>query len=433
MYEDFDINDKDKGQDINKDKDDTLILNSDNDGYKQENTRDYHEIMAEIRPVRKKGFIKRVFNRYLAIALISSIVGGLVVSYAMPKINNGKLASTTILEPNYRPVTLNVNGGTDPWSLVAQIAKQISPAVVGISGNIKQNNVFGGQSQGTQTGSGIIISTDGYIITNNHVIQGADSITVKATTGKSYTAKVVGADETTDLAVLKIDAKNLPAAKLGDSSKVQVGELAVAVGNPLGDEFANSVTMGIISGVNRTLDTDQETLPLLQTDAAINPGNSGGPLVDSKGEVIGINSIKLMNAGDSSSLYGYNADSSSNVEGMGFAISINAAKPIIQELINSGKITRPMLGIEGATVTQDIADTYNLPVGVYVNQVISSASQQAGLKSKDVITAIDGKKVASIDDLRNIINTHKVGDTVKVSIIRNSEKLTLNIKLTQTN
>ncbi|WP_084295246.1 trypsin-like peptidase domain-containing protein [Caldanaerobius polysaccharolyticus] len=389
----------------------------------------YTEIMAEVRPVKKKkGFI-----RYFLTALIGAIIGGLVVVYAAPQIMpSNQTTKTAIIQPNFQPVSLQLNGGTNPWDLVVQVAKQVSPSVVGITNSVQASNGLRSQLVERGSGSGIIISSDGYIVTNNHVIDGASVITVKTTEGKQYTAKLVGADARTDLAVLKINATGLPAAKLGDSSKVQVGELAVAIGNPLGDAFADTVTAGVISGLNRKLDTDVESLPLIQTDAAINPGNSGGPLVNYKGEVIGINSVKLTSTGSQSDPFGLFESQGTNVEGMGFAISIDAAKPIIENLIKYGKIQRPMIGIVGATVTSQLAKAYNIPQGVYVQDVQpGSPAEMVGLSPGDVITAVDGTTVKTIQQLQSVIEKHKVGDIVTVTVWRDGRTLNLRIKLIQ--
>ncbi|SHF12940.1 serine protease Do [Caldanaerobius fijiensis DSM 17918] len=400
------------------------------------NDENYTDMMAEIRPVRKRkgfrGFIKNLFSKYLVTTLIGAIIGGLIVTYAAPYLTPDQPTKTAILQPNFKPVTLNLNGGTNPWDLVVQIAKQVSPSVVGITNNVYVSNGFQNKLVEQGSGSGIIISPDGYIVTNNHVIDGATVVMVKTTQGKQYRAQVIGADARTDLAVLKINATGLPAAKLGNSSELQVGELAVAIGNPLGDAFADTVTVGVISGLNRKLDTDAESLPLIQTDAAINPGNSGGPLVNYKGEVIGINSIKLTSTGSQSDPFGIFGNQGTNVEGMGFAISIDAAKPIIENLIKYGKIQRPMIGIMGATVTPELSKAYNMPVGIYVQQVQpGSPAEMVGLRPGDVITAVDGNVTKTIQQLQSIIEKHKVGDVVTVTVWRGGKSLNLRIKLIQ--
>ncbi|HEX3045541.1 MAG TPA: trypsin-like peptidase domain-containing protein, partial [Bacillota bacterium] len=228
-------------------------------------------------------------------------------------------------------------------------------------------------------------------------------------------AKFIGGDQSNDLAVIKVDLNNLPVAELGDSSKLEVGEPAIAIGNPLGMEFAGSVTAGVISALNRTVAVEDKTLNLIQTDAAINPGNSGGALVNSQGQVIGINTIKI---------------SVSGVEGLGFAIPINNAKPIIDQLIMFGYVKgRPAIGIAGKEITQDIAQYYNLPLGIYVVQVTpGSGAAKAGLQQGDILVNLDGKEVKTMTDLDAVKKEHKANDTVAVTFIRDGNKKT--VKLT---
>lgn len=258
------------------------------------------------------------------------------------------------------------------------------------------------------SGSGIILSSDGYIVTNQHVIANASEISVILNTGKEYTATLIGEDSKSDLAVLKIDAKNLTPAKLGDSDKVEVGELAVAIGNPLGQELAGTVTAGVISAVNRTVTVDDKTYNLLQTDAAINPGNSGGALVNSFGEVIGINTIKL---------------SDTSVEGIGFAISISEAKPIIDDLINDGYVSgRPAVGVY---VTES-------PNGLSVYSIIkNSGAEIAGIKENDLILKADGNFVTTSEQLNKIRDTKSPGDTITLTLIRNGELINIDVQLTE--
>jgi serine protease Do len=246
------------------------------------------------------------------------------------------------------------------------------------------------------SGSGIIISADGYIVTNQHVINGATEISIILNTGDELTATIVGQDTRTDLAVLKVDTdKELNPATLGDSENLRVGELAVAIGNPLGQEYSGSVTAGIISAVNRTLTIENRTYNLIQTDAAINPGNSGGALFNQFGEVIGINSVKL---------------STTEVEGMGFAIAISEAKPIIDDLINSGYVTgRPLVGI-GVSQTR---------YGLFIGSVQEgSGAAEAGLQEGDMILEVDGTKVSSSTEINNIRDKKKPGDKLTFKILR---------------
>lgn len=306
--------------------------------------------------------------------------------------------------------------GVEPMSVV-EIARKVGPAVVGIV-NRGQLNSFLNQTVDIGSGSGIIISSDGYIVTNNHVIEGGNDVTVILNTKEEYKAKLIGRDTKTDLAVIKIEATDLPSAPLGNSSEVEVGELAVAIGNPLGQELAGSVTAGVISAVNRSITVDGKTLTLLQTDAAINPGNSGGALVNAYGEVIGINTVKV---------------ASSGVEGIGFAIPANEAKPIIEELMKNGYVTgRPLIGIGGREITPEISRYYNLPEGIYIINVAPfSGAEKAGLKNGDIITHCNKEKVHTIDELNKIRDKFKAGDTITLTIIRESKSLDINVILTE--
>ena len=274
-------------------------------------------------------------------------------------------------------------------------------------------------------GSGIIFTSDGYIITNYHVVQYADpkngastTLTVYLPDKREAKAKFIGGDSDNDLAVIKIDLTGLPAAELGDSSEIEVGDPAVAIGNPLGMEFAGSVTFGVISALNRQLNTGDNSMTLIQTDAAINPGNSGGALVNRKGQVIGINSAKI---------------SVDGVEGLGFAIPMNTAKPIVDQLKTYGYVKgKPLMGISAQEVTEEISRMYDLPVGIYISEVIQGgAAEAAGIKKGDVLISIDGKKVSSMSDLDAVKKKHKAGDTVDVVVSREGKQVALRITFTE--
>ena len=289
----------------------------------------------------------------------------------------------------------------------------------------------GGTQEYTETaaGSGIIISEDGYILTNNHVISGADKITVYVNSGEddaeeqTYEATLVGSSENNDIAVLKIDAKGLNAATFGDSDQLEVGELAVAIGNPMG-KVHGSVTAGIISAVEQELTIDDVTINAIQTDAAINPGNSGGALFDSYGNVIGIV---------------YAKSSSVSIEGIGYAIPVNNIKDLVAQMINDPdsvkdqtKGSQIMLGITIRDITEDMSKQYSMPVGVYITEVSSmSAAERAGLQKGDIITEFAGETVTSADDLNAIKAKQTSGDTVSVKIDRNGKTLTLDLVVPQ--
>ena len=306
--------------------------------------------------------------------------------------------------------TYNVENVENPVVAVAQIA---GPSVVGVSVTYYEQSIFGQLAEGESEGSGIIYSEDGYIITNYHVIEDAvnsSSAAVKITLSDEteYQAEIVGTDEVTDLALLKIDPEEkLTPATFDDSSNIQVGELAVAIGNPLGQEFAGSVTVGYISALNRDITTDGRTYNVIQTDAAINPGNSGGALVNSKGEVIGINTIKI---------------SDDSVEGLGFAIPSNDALKIIEELKVTGKIIRPYVGIYGIDLDEATATRNRLVEGIYVYQVQDgSPAQEAGLQNGDIIVEFDGQEVKTTQELNDIKNKKEIGDSVHIKVYRAGE------------
>lgn len=377
-----------------------------------------------------KRFRRRMIASFVAVALIAAIIGGGVTGAVM-KYYGFQNNSTPQVVTRYLPLEANTPNENSILNLIPNIYKIVSPAVVEIDTSTAYRTNTGIEYVPKGSGSGFIISPEGYIVTNNHVIEGASKITVKLLDGRSAEAKLIGRDPRTDLAVIKINLPNLPVVKLGDSSKLQPGELAIAIGNPLGDSFAGTVTAGIISGLNRNLQSDYGPVKLIQTDAAINPGNSGGPLVNSKAEVIGITSVKLTSIGPSiQDPFGLFQGQSTPVEGMGFAIPINEAKPIIEQLIKHGYVERPMMGIGAQTITSQDAAQYNLPVGVYVVQVqAGSGAEKAGIQPGDVIIKVDGKQVKSFEDLQSVINSHKVGDVINVTIWRNGRTFTVPVKL----
>lgn len=376
-----------------------------------------------------KRFRRRMLASFIAVALIAALIGGGATGAYLKYYGGGQSAQ---IVNRYLPLSDTVTSTNGDLNLIPNIYKIVSPAVVEIDTSVSYSNGYRSAMVPKGSGSGFIISSDGYIVTNNHVIDGASKITVKLYDGRSAVARLIGRDSRTDLAVLKINLPNLPVAKLGDSSKLVPGELAVAIGNPLGDSFAGSVTAGIISGLNRNLQSDYGPIKLIQTDAAINPGNSGGPLVNSKAEVVGITSVKLTSTGGSSMQdpFGMFQSQGTPVEGMGFAIPINDAKPIIDQIIKHGYVERPMMGIGAQTITKQDAAQYNMPVGVYVAEVQpNSAADKSGIQPGDVITQIDGANVTSFEDLQSILSNHKVGDVVNVTLWRNGKTLTAKVKL----
>jgi len=297
---------------------------------------------------------------------------------------------------------------------IADVVALVKPSVVAIN-----TEVITYYYKQTGAGSGWIINGDGHIVTNNHVIEGANTITVTLDDGRTFPASVVGADALTDLAVVKIDARNLAAASVGNSSQLRVGDWVVAIGNSLG--MGISATKGIVSakGVSLPVSTGQTLDDLIQTDAAINPGNSGGPLVNMAGKVIGITSAKIATVG---------------VEGMGYAISSSSAMPIITELINAGRVVRPYLGITYTDVTPYLVWRYKLAVneGIFVTQVQpGKPAEEAGLKAGDVIVGFNSKKIANTDDLIQAITSCQIGQKVEIIYWRGNNKYITYATLTE--
>lgn len=301
---------------------------------------------------------------------------------------------------------------------IVAAAKKVGPAVVGITNKGLVRDFFNRVRMTERgTGSGVIYDKEGYIATNNHVVEGASEIIVSLPDGRTVNGKVLGADKATDLAVVKINADNLTVAKFGDSDTLQVGEPAIAIGNPLGLEFRGSVTVGVISALNRSIELGERKFNLIQTDAAINPGNSGGALVNADGEVIGINSAKIAVGG---------------VEGLGFAIPINTAKPILEELARKGRIARPYLGV--TLMDKEVAKRFGFDIdlhgGIFLVKVVPhSPAAKAGIRGGDIILQFADKKVETAVDLRTFLAEYKVGDTVDVLIMRGDQTMTIKVVL----
>ena len=353
----------------------------------------------------KKKKTKRLPSLGLALMLLtSSLLGGVV----------GAFSYKYFEKPNTESITKENNLTTDnltttsiPKTSITEVAEKVGPAVVGIS-TTKSNWMDSTSSE--SAGSGIVFDSDGYIVTNQHVIEGGTKIMVSLPNGKKAEAKVIGQDAKTDLAVLKVEEKGLTTAKFGNSDSIRVGDSVIAIGNPLGEKFAGSVTSGIVSAKQREMTMQEQgytrTYNVIQTDASINPGSSGGALLNANGEVIGINTLKI-----------------SSAEGMGFAIPINEAKTIIDELIKTGYIKRPFLGVGSVYLDAETAKAYGIPSGIGIKQVVQgSAAEKAGLNPGDIITEIEGKKVESADDLTNVMNKKKIGDTLKLKVVNESGK-----------
>ena len=292
-----------------------------------------------------------------------------------------------------------------------QIIQKVLPSVVGITT---------ASYNGSSGGSGIVLTENGYIITNQHVIDGAQSITVTLSDGTEYPATVKGEDATTDLAVIQIEASGLTPAEFGDSDELVQGQTALVIGNPLGLTLAGSATEGIISALGREIEIDGKTMTFIQTDASINPGNSGGPLVDGNGNVIGITSAKI---------------GSTYTEGLGFAIPINTAIPIVEELINNGYVTgRPLIGLTGEDVTAQISAYYNLPRGVYIRYIDpESGAADSGLRAGDIITAVNDQVITSMTELNNERDKYNAGDTITLTVYRDGKSMDFDVVLGEAN
>lgn len=380
-----------------------------------------------------------ITNQFL-IPFASGILGTTIVigtCFGIPSIKNFIFNSNSNSEPTLVNNSTTSTNSSINTSLVSisnysdtgvYVAQKVLPSVVGIKVEYSVSSVFyRNQNTGTASaeGSGIIISEDGYILTNNHIINStsnssfyeiskANKVIVSLYNDETeYEATIIGTDEQTDLAVIKIDKSGLTSATLGDSDAIQVGEFAMAIGNPLG--MQSSVSSGMISAVNRKVTSDNKTYTLIQTDTAINSGNSGGALVNSKGEVIGINTLKM---------------SGSGIEGMGFAIPINSAKPIAEQLIEYNKVKRPYIGITGRDIDEQTAKNNNLVTGIYVLNIEEfSAAEKAGIKIGDVITEFNGTKVSTMDELNDLKNSLSIGTEVTLTINRNGESKQLKLTL----
>ncbi|HZK85199.1 MAG TPA: trypsin-like peptidase domain-containing protein [Desulfosporosinus sp.] len=368
--------------------------------------------------MRRTGFFSTV-----VVSLISALLGGVMAVALVPSIYGNIQQTPTnqvVLNGAATTPTINTEGITN--FPVAQIAKATGPAVVGIANFRTTGEMFGGDGL-TEVGSGsgfIIDAEHGYIVTNNHVVTGAEKIVVSLADGRNLNAKLVGADKRTDLAVIQIaDTKNLTATQQGDSSKLQVGEPVVAIGNPGGQEFARSVTTGVISATNRILDLEGEaSFNLIQTDAAINPGNSGGPLVNYQGQVIGINSAKNQEPG---------------FEGMGFAIPMSDALPTIKQLIEKGYASHPGLNVQiDPRYTAEYASQKGWPAGAYVaNATLGGPAEKAGIRAKDVLTKVNGKEIKNSLELTHELFKYKPGDTITVTVFRDDKTVDVSVTLVE--
>ena len=365
------------------------------------------------KPKRAKRVVQLTWGKLTAIiacCLVLSIGCGIGGAYLIARTNQSSVI--------YQDTSKIVSTGSQDSSTIKSVVEQCANSVV----EIQTESVTNGSNPFQQyvssgAGSGVILTQDGYIVTNHHFIEDANTNTVRTRSVDEYNASLVGFDEQSDLAVLKIDATGLTPAVLGDSTTLEVGDLAIAIGNPLG-ELGGSVTSGIISALDREMTIDGQTMTLLQTDAAVNPGNSGGGLFNANGDLIGIVNAK---------------SSGENVEGIGFAIPISTATDIIDELIANGEVTsRPTLGVSLYNVEDEMTAS-QLGVdstGVYIVQIVDGgAADNAGLRSGDRIVSVDGSEVSSASDVRAALNKHKIGESISITVERNGQTQDFDVAL----
>ena len=345
---------------------------------------------------------------YFAVGLLGAIIGGFIMAVIAPAYLYGKIVPYSIGE-NLVPNQQIVINPSEDITVAGAVAKKVMPTVVGISTITVQRDFPFGPRLAEGVGSGVIVDPKGYVLTNSHVVgTNRKKITVSLADGRELEGNVLWQDSGLDLAVVKVNVSNLSSADLGDSDAIEVGHTAIAIGNPLGLRYERTVTQGIISGLNRSIMVEQSIMEdLIQTDAAINPGNSGGPLINSKGEIIGINTVKA------------------TAEGLGFAIPINVSKPIIRHFVEDGEFKPPYLGIY--TLDREIIGFYETDIaiksGLYIHEVIKgSAAEKVGLREGDIITHIDSIEVNTMLKLRTVLYNKKPGDKVEIRYKRNDNE-----------
>jgi len=368
---------------------------------------------------KKTVIYKTSFMKIIAVAIIASMIGGLFTAYIAPTYLYGKIIKDPYSGfyvqngPSYEIVS-----ETEGLTVVSAVAKKAMPSVVGITTVAIQNDFIFGSRRAEGVGTGVIVDSRGYILTNSHVINDGDveEVTVLLSDGENLESQVLWNDPILDLAVVKVEKTNLPVADLGNSDNLVIGETAIAIGNPLGLTFERSVTAGIISGLNRSIPISySESIDsLIQTDASINPGNSGGPLLNAEGEVIGINTAKIQSG-----------------EGLGFAIPINIAKPIVDEFIEKGEFSKVYMGIQGIDLEefeQSSGQDTGLEKGVFVYKVYKdSPADKAGLLGGDIITKIGENEIETMNQLIKVLYAYRPGDAETVEVVRNGDVLSYEI------
>ncbi len=362
---------------------------------------------------------KTSFMKTILVAVLAAMIGGLFTAYIAPTYLYGK-----IIKDPYGGIykqggpTYEIVAESEGLNVVSAVAKKAMPSVVGITTVSIQNDYIFGSRKAEGVGTGVIVDSRGYILTNSHVINdgNAEEVTVLLSSGESLNSEVLWNDPILDLAVVKVDKTNLPVAELGNSDELIIGETAIAIGNPLGLTFERSVTAGIISGLNRSIPISySESIDsLIQTDASINPGNSGGPLLNARGEVIGINTAKIQSG-----------------EGLGFAIPINIAKPIVDEFIEKGEFTKAYMGIQGIDLEefeQTSGEETGLDKGVFVYKVYKdSPADRVGMLGGDIITRIGSDDIETMRQLIRVLYSYRPGDTETVELVRNGQAFSYDI------
>lgn len=348
-----------------------------------------------------KKFIKLII--FIIIAIFSGVISSkLTIERKYKQFNefrDEKLQNNNLNEASVQELS----------NTVSKVADKVAPSIVGIM----EKSMNSTENKYDFKGSGVIFSSDGYILTNTHIVDSLGEIDVKlANSPNCLKAKFIGKDEVSDIAIMKIEARNLPKANFADSSKVQIGDIAISMGNPVGEQFPGNVALGIISGCSQRVSGVDGTYQLLQTDASINYTNSGGALCNKQGEIIGINSVDLNNK---------------KVSGIGFAIASNEVKIIANEIIKYGKVKKATMGISGKAVVS--GDKNNIK-GVYISEVVKgSAADKSGIRPTDIIVKLDNKVISKFKDIENILESHKIGDNIKCSILRGEKIIDLNVTI----
>ena len=348
-----------------------------------------------------KKFIKLII--FIIIAVFSGVISSkLTIERKYKQFNefrDEKLQNNNLNEASVQELS----------NTVSKVADKVAPSIVGIM----EKSMNSTENKYDFKGSGVIFSSDGYILTNTHIVDSLGEIDVKlANSPNCLKAKLIGKDEVSDIAVMKIEARNLPKATFADSSKVQIGDIAISMGNPMGEQFPGNVALGIISGCSQRGSGVDGTYQLLQTDASINYTNSGGALCNKQGEIIGINSVDLNNK---------------KVSGIGFAIASNEVKIIVSEITKYGKVKKATMGINGRAV---VSGDKNKVKGVYISEVVKgSAAEKSGIRPTDIIVKLDNKVISKFKDIENILESHKIGDNIKCSILRGEKLIDLNVTI----